>query len=103
MTEQLITFASAATTSALAGLAALLRSNEAMTCRRVSSATLYSGILGLGISLLWYTKFQDNVYFLVGVSIVVGLSGQSTKDVVVGALRRAALPLLTGKESETKK
>ncbi len=90
-TEDLAVFAGAGILSALAGLASLLRSNVDLTRKKVASALLNSGILGVGIALLWYTKFQENVYFLIGLCVVAGLGGNSTVDFVIAAAKQGLL------------
>lgn len=64
------------------GLAALLRSNKDLTPRNVFGATLNSGMIALVIAMVWWKKHQstDNIYFLVGVSILAGLGGATTWD-----------------------
>lgn len=101
-TEDVAVFAGAAVLAALAGLASLLRSDAEITSKRVVSSLLNSGILGLGISLLWYAKFQDNVYFLIGLCVVAGLGGMTTVDMVISAARRGILSgkLDTGEQEE---
>ncbi len=98
-TENLAVFIGAGVLSGLAGLASLLRSNVELTWKRLISAFLNSGILGLGISLLWYAKFQDNVYFLVGLCVVAGLGGMTTVDLVIAAARRGILGTKLGTEN----
>lgn len=48
-----------------------------------------SGILGLGIALLWYAKYQDNVYFLIGLCLIAGLGGQATIDLVLDTIKKS--------------
>lgn len=84
-------FISAFGVASFAGLAALLRSGTALTYINVLSAIMNSGIMGLGIALLWYTKFQDNIYFLIGVCVLAGLGGASMVEFVVAAFKRGGL------------
>lgn len=90
-------FASAFIVSALSGLAALLRSGSELTRKAATSALLNSGLLGLGISLLWYTKFQENVYFLIGVCVLAGLGGMTTIEFVLAAFRKGGFSISMGK------
>jgi hypothetical protein len=78
-------FVSCFSISSLAGLAALLRGGKPLTWRSVAATTLYSGIFGLVIGLLWYNYFggDNNVYFLIGVSGLAGLGGTSLLEFVV--------------------
>lgn len=88
--------------AATAGLAALLRSNKKLTFVSVFSSLLNSGLLGLGISLLWYTKFRDNIYFLVGVCVLAGLGGMTTVDMVLAQIRKNGFTFkFGGKEEES--
>lgn len=73
--DPLIVFLMSFVISALAGVAALLRSSQELTVRTVLSVILNTGILGLGISLLLFTYFKDNAYFLVGLCVFAGLGG----------------------------
>jgi len=84
--------------SALAGLAALLRSGKPLTILGLLSAILNSGLLGLGICLLWFTKFQDNIYFLVGVCVMAGLGGMTTIDFALTALRKGGFSIKLGED-----
>lgn len=81
-------FALAFAVSALAGLAALLRSDQALTIKALASATLNSGVFGLGICLVWYTSYRDNVHFLIGVCVLAGLGGQATIDFALSLVRK---------------
>lgn len=74
--------------AALAGLAALLRSGNPLTTKSTLSALLNSGFLGLAMSLLWYSSFRDNIYFLVGLSVLSGLGGNLTIELAMGWLKR---------------
>lgn len=65
----------------LAGLAALLRSKQAIDARAVLSALLNSGFIGTVIGMAWYSSYKDtNLYFLIAVSILAGLGGSTTLD-----------------------
>lgn len=93
----LIIFASSFGIAALSGLAALLRSpaNE-LTALRITSSVLNSGLLGLGISLLWYIQLQENLYFLVGVCAIAGLGGMTTLDFILGLIRKGGFTIQVG-------
>lgn len=83
--------------SAIAGLAALLRSEEKLTWIKVLSSVLNSGMLGLGISLLWYLKFQTNIYMLIGICVLAGLGGMTTIEFVLAAFRKGGFSVVLGK------
>lgn len=74
--------------SSLAALSALLRSGKPLTWRNVISTMLYSGMFGLVIGLLWYNYFDgaNNVFFLIGVSGLAGLGGNSLIEFIVGGI-----------------
>ena len=77
------------TVSSLAGLAALLRSKQALTWRSVIATCLYSGMFGLIYGLIWFEWFNgqaQNFFFLIGSSGLVGLGGASLLDFVVDGL-----------------
>lgn len=88
MPSEYSVFIAAFSMSAFAGLAALLRSDKEITWTRVASATLNSGMLGLGMSLIWYTKYIDNLYTLIGLCVLFGLGGPITVDAATAVVRR---------------
>jgi lipid-A-disaccharide synthase-like uncharacterized protein len=83
-------FLSAFAVSGLAGLAALLRSEKEFSRKNAFAYFLNSGILGLGISLLWYMQMQDNVFMLVGLCVLCGLGGMSSVDFFVDLAKKGA-------------
>jgi hypothetical protein len=74
--------------SALAGLGNLLRSDKRLTTRLMISAVLNSGALGLVVSMLLYSWFKDNTWFLLGLCLLAGLSGASILNFIVMIIRR---------------
>ena len=66
--------------AAFAGLAALLRTGTTLTKMALLSWFLNSGFLGLGICLIWYTRYQNDVYYLVGICVLAGLGGMKTVE-----------------------
>lgn len=86
--------------SSSAGLAALLRSPAEISRRSVVSAALNSGLLGLAVSLVWYIKYQDNLFALVGICLVVGLGGNTMVDFAISVLKQGGLigKILEGKK-----
>jgi CHASE2 domain-containing sensor protein len=84
-------FIAAFAASATAGIAAYLRSNKPITILAIITAALNSGLLGLAIALLWFKKFQDNIYFLVGVCVVTGLTGAAGLDFILTAIQKGGL------------
>lgn len=89
-------FSAAFLLSALAGVAALLRSRSRITPKSVATSSLNSGLMGLGVSLVWYQKSED-VYFLIGLCVLVGLGGQPTFDFVLAVARKSVVSALLGK------
>lgn len=86
-------FFSAFGVASFAGLAALLRAGKQVNAVSVISALLNSGFLGLAIALLWYTKFQDNIYFLIGICVLAGLGGATLVDFAVEAIKNGGLSI----------
>lgn len=82
--------------SAFSGLAACLRTQTDLQPMRLTSALLNSGLLGLGVCMLWYYQFQDRIYTLIGVCILLGLSGQTALDWVLKAFRQGGLSINVG-------
>jgi hypothetical protein len=91
-------FAAAFVVSALGGLAALLRSGRPLTRKAVASYTLNSGIVGLGIALVWFHRLRDELELLVGLCVVAGLGGMESVGVMREVGRRFIAALSRGKE-----
>jgi hypothetical protein len=81
---QIYIFLAAFGLASLGGLAALLRSGKPLCVRVVTAATLYSGLIGLTIALIWYNYFSgsDNIPFLLGVSTLAGVGGVTAMDLI---------------------
>src|SRR5687768_16849941 len=86
-------FLSAFGVSSFAGLAALLRAGKQVDLIATASATLNSGLLGLAIALVWYHKFQDNIYFLIGICVLAGLGGATLVDFVVASFKAGGISI----------
>lgn len=84
-------FIAAFAASATSGIAAYLRSNKSITILALITAGLNSGLLGLAIALLWFQKFQDNIYFLVGICVITGLTGAAGLDFILTAVQKGGL------------
>ena len=93
-------FLIAAMVSALAGVAALLRTKQVITAYNLLGALLNSGLLGLCVALLWYKKFIDNPYFLVGICVLAGLGGMPTVEFVLDIFKRVVLLRFKGNANE---
>jgi hypothetical protein len=74
--------------SSLAGLAALLRSDQPIDGRRIFSAVTNSGLFGLAIGsgMIWKYGIESWPLIL-SVSVLAGLGGNSALDVVLSSLR----------------
>lgn len=93
-------FISAFGVSSFAGLAALLRAGKPINVVAVFSAILNSGLLGLALALLWYHKFQDNVYFLIGICVLAGLGGATMVDFILQAFKAGGLSISVGAKDD---
>lgn len=93
--DPLAVFISAFGVSAFAGLAALLRPGHAVSSLAAIGSLLYSGLMGLAISLIWYKYFcaQDNVYMLIGICVLAGLGGSSLTDLLLYVLTRGGVTI----------
>jgi CHASE2 domain-containing sensor protein len=94
-------FVSAFGVSAFAGLAALLRAGKSINGIAIFSAIFNSGLLGLALALLWYHKFQDNIYFLIGICVLAGLGGATMVDFVLQMFKAGGLSISVGKKEKS--
>lgn len=101
MNENISVFALCFFLAGFSGLASLLRSCRDLTTVKILSSFLNSGLLGLGICLLWFMKYREDVYSLVGICVLVGLGGQSMISFVLAVIERQAR-LMYGHEDEEK-
>jgi len=81
-------FVAAFFVSGLSGIASLLRSGKEVKKITIITASLNSGLLGLAISLLWYQKFQENIYELMGICVMSGLGGAASLDFILNFLQK---------------
>lgn len=88
--------------SSLAGVAALLRSSQELTVRTILSVILNTGILGLGISLLLFTYFKDNAYFLIGLSVFAGLGGLTFVGFILQVFKQGGVDITVAPKSGKK-
>lgn len=86
--------------TAMAGVAAFLRSGKEVTVRGVISVILNTGIMGLGIALLLFNYFQDNAYFLVGLCILAGLGGMTLVGFFLAIFKQGGLQITLKPGSE---
>jgi hypothetical protein len=76
--------------SALAGIAAFLRSGNAIKVVSVLTSGLNSGLLGLAIALVWYEQYKSNIYMLMGFCVISGLMGAAGLDFVINLITKKA-------------
>jgi len=94
------------TVSSFAGLAALLRSKQDLNWRIVVATCLYSGVFGLIYGLIWFNWFagdDQNYFFLIGSSGLIGLGGASLLDFVVSGVLHGFgcnITITAGKQDE---
>ena len=100
--NEILIFITCFVISATSGIAASLRSGKAITKLSVITAGLNSGLLGLSISLLWYKKFQDNLYTLIGICVISGLTGAAGFDAILTSIQRGAFKINLSTELEDK-
>ena len=74
--------------SSLAGLASQLRSGKTLTGRSIAAAVLNSGLVGLIIFLLGYRVFQENLPYLIGMSLLSGIGGATLMDFALQVVKR---------------
>jgi len=94
--DPLTLFSMAFGLSSVAGLAAILRNGKVITLRLLISATLNSGLFGLGVAMVWYNFYGGAQYpwFMLGVSLLAGLGGASLMDFVYELFRESATSYL---------
>lgn len=80
--------------SSFAGLATALRDGSGITRRHVATAMLNSGLLGLIIFMIGYSRFKDDVFFLVGLSLLAGIGSASLMTFAVQLLKRRMAALI---------
>lgn len=102
MSENISIFILSFLLSGFAGLAALLRSGRDLTAVKLISALLNSGLLGLGICLYWYSKYREDVYTLVGICVLAGLSGQTMIGFAMDVVARQASAMFPPKKEDVK-
>jgi len=91
-------FVTAFFVSGLSGIASFLRSGNEIKKIAIITASLNSGLLGLAISLLWYNKFQENIYSLMGICIISGLTGAAGLDLVLSAIQKGGFSVNFGND-----
>ncbi len=83
--------------SSVGGLAALLRSGAQLTWRAILSAMLYSGMFGVVYGLISFNYFggnEQNYFFLIGSSGLVGLGGTTLIDFVIQVVAKGGVNIV---------
>jgi hypothetical protein len=79
--------------SALAGVAALLRTSQVLSARALVSAGLNAGAVGMGIALVLFTYFKDNTWFLLGVCLLAGLGGMTCLGFILAVIQKGGVAI----------
>lgn len=80
--------------SAFAGLAALMRTSKRIRAFTVIASMLNSGLMGLAVACLWYTNYQTNIYFLIGICILTGMGGIAFVEFSIVLFRACVLSVV---------
>lgn len=72
----------------LAGLAQLLWDGKKIGKARALGAVLMSGFAGLIVGAMLYSHLKDDLHLLTGVSLLAGIGGASTIDLLTTLLAR---------------
>ncbi len=89
--DPLTLFLAAFFISAMAGVAALLRSSKELTWRAICSAALNSGALGTAMALVLFAWFKDNTWFLLGLCMLAGLGGMTLVGFILKVLEQGGI------------
>lgn len=100
--QAIVVFVAAFLISAIGGLGALLRGRRPLTWRAGTGSVLSSGLIGLIVSLLWYNHYegQGNIYYLLGVSGCVGVTGMTGLDLVLRLLAKGGVQIVVQGQNE---
>lgn len=99
----IIVFAAAFVASSLSGIAAYLRSGKEIKPVALITAGLNSGLLGLSISLIYYQKFTKNITFLLGICVIIGLTGAAGLDFILNAIQKGGISINFGSDKDDDK
>jgi len=103
ITPAIMVFITAFLVAGFSGLASLLRSEDEVKFRNISKYFLNSGILGLAVAMLWYNSYIETPFFLLGLCIVVGLTGIKGVDIALGWAQKIASSFLKIEDKEVQK
>ena len=80
--------------ASFAGLASHLREGGVINARMVTSATLNSGLLGLIVFLMAYSRLRDDMPFLAGFSLLAGVGSSSLMSFAIQIIKRHMAALI---------
>lgn len=91
--------------SSLGSIAAELQSGRKITGRSVFGAALYSGMTGVTIALLLYSRYgESNPYLLLGIASTSGIGSVNVAHIIIKALipaiQQALLAVLKPKSDD---
>ncbi len=97
-------FSAAFVLPAAAGYASLLRTSldTKISWRMANTTILNNGLLGFGMFLLWFSKFQEDIHFLLGICVLLGLNGLKAVDWMIKVGKKMILNFAGVKEEEKK-
>lgn len=98
MENELVIFLLSSILSVLAGFAYIYRTKETAKLRDFLSVGLNTGLCGLAISMIWYYKFKDQIYILIGFCILVGLMGPIGVEWVLNKFKSGGLTINFNKD-----
>jgi hypothetical protein len=79
--------------SGLAGVTAHLKNNPEIKWQAVFTAFMNSCLLGLAMSLVWFRSFQDNIYSLIGLCVLIGLMGSAGQEFFMSMVLKSGLTI----------
>lgn len=89
----IIVFIFASIFSILGGIAYICRTKEVIKLRDIVSSSLNTGLCGLALSMIWYYKFEGQIYVLMGLCILVSLMGSVGVDWVLAKLKSGSFSI----------
>ena len=92
--------------SSVGGLAALLRSGAHLCWRSIFAAMLYSGVFGVVYGLIWFNYFDggdQNYFFLIGSSGLIGLGGTTLIDFIVQVIAKGGINIVIHPKDDDEK
>lgn len=94
----IIVFVCASLFSIFGGIAYIYRTKEIIKLRDIISSSLNTGLCGLALAMIWYYKFADQIYILMGLCILVSLMGSAGVDWILTKFKTGALSINFNKQ-----